>query len=149
MRSVEAVRAELEDQYGDIFKFASRVVERNRAQANRWRDKENEAVPVLYHFAKSVNLLDATSRLCHDGFAREAIATSRSLFNLFINLRWLTKPGVSSKRLEKFTDHEMTSKANKCDDAHQVGKKPYRRAEATASHPDSEGSSGCQVPWNR
>ena len=112
MRSVEAVRAELEDRYGEIFSFASRVVERNRTQANRWRDKENAAVPVLYHFSKAVNLLDATCRLCHDGFAREAIATSRSLFNLFVNLRWLTKPGVSSKRLEKFTDHEMTSKAN-------------------------------------
>ncbi len=112
MRSVEAVRAELDDRYGDLFSFASRVVVKNQAHADRWRDKENETGVVLYHFAKAVNLLDATRRLCHDGFAREAIATSRSLFNLFINLRWLTKPGETSQRLKRFTDHEKTSKAN-------------------------------------
>ncbi len=112
MRSVEAVRAELNDRFGDIFGFAVRVVEENQVHADLWRGKENETGVVLYHFAKAVNLLDTTRRLCHDGFAREAIATSRSLFNLFINLRWLTKPGVSPERLERFSDHEMTSKAN-------------------------------------
>ena len=112
MRSVEDVRAELDNQYGDYFSFALRVVVKNQAHADRWRDKENETGVVLYHFAKAVNLLDATRRLCHDGFAREAIATSRSLFNLFINLRWLTKPGVSSQRLQRFADHEKMSKAN-------------------------------------
>ena len=112
MRSVEAVRAELDDQYGDLFSFALRVVMKNRIHADRWRDKKLGTAVVLYHFAKAVNLLDATRRLCHDGFAREAITTSRSLFNLFINLRWLTKPEVSSQRLEKFINHEATSKAN-------------------------------------
>ena len=112
LRSVEDVRAELDNQYGDFFSFALRVVVENQAHADRWRDKENETGVVLYHFAKAVNLLDATRRLCHDGFAREAIATSRSLFNLFINLRWLTKPGVSSQRLQRFADHEKMSKAN-------------------------------------
>ena len=97
---------------GTYFSFALRVVVKNQAHADRWRDKENETGVVLYHFAKAVNLLDATRRLCHDGFAREAIATSRSLFNLFINLRWLTKPGVSSQRLQRFADHEKMSKAN-------------------------------------
>ena len=112
MRSVEAVQAELDDRYGDLFSFASRVVMENRIHADRWRDKEIKTSVVLYHFAKAVNLLDATRRLCRDGFAREAIATSRSLFNLFINLRWLTKPEVSSQRLQKFIDHEITSTAN-------------------------------------
>ena len=121
MRSVEAVRAELDDQYGDLFSFALRVVVENRIHAEKWRYKKNKNGVVLYHFAKAVNLLDATRRLCHDGFAREAIATSRSLFNLFINLRWLTKPEVSSQRLEKFINHEATSKAN---NAMTLGGKP-------------------------
>ena len=108
MKSVDAVRAELSERYGDLFSFALRVVIQNRAHADRWRDKANEAGVVLYHFAKAVNLLDATRRLCHDGFAREAVATSRSLYNVFINLRWLTKPKVASQRLQRFTDHEMT-----------------------------------------
>lgn len=114
MRSVEAVRTELDNQYGDLFGFALRVVVKNQAHADRWRDrdKEIETGVALYHFTKAVNLLDATRRLCYDGFAREAISTSRSLFNLFINLRWLTKPEVSSQRLEKFINHEATSKAN-------------------------------------
>ena len=112
MKSVEAIRAELDDRYGDIFSFALRVVVENRSHADRWRDKENKTGVVLYHFAKAVNLLDVTHRLCHDGFAREAIATSRSLFNLFINLRWLTKPGETSQRLDRFTNYEGTSKAN-------------------------------------
>ena len=112
MRSVEAVQAELDDQYGDLFSFALRVVVENRIHADRWRDKEIDTGVVLYHFAKAVNLLDATRRLCHEGFAREAIPTSRSLFNLFINLRWLTKPGKTSQRLEIFSDHERASKAN-------------------------------------
>lgn len=112
MRSVEAVRAELDDQYGDLFSFALRVVVENRIHADRWRDKEIDTGVVLYHFTKAVNLLDATRRLCHDGFAREAISTSRSLFNLFINLRWLTKPGETSQRLQRFADHEITSQAN-------------------------------------
>ncbi len=112
MRSVEAVRAELDDRYGDLFRFALHVVKMNQAHADRWRVKEIETGVVLYHFTKAVNLLDATRRLCHDGFAREAIVSSRSLFNLFISLRWLTKPGVTSQRLERFSDHEITSKAN-------------------------------------
>lgn len=112
MKSVEAVRAELDNQYGDIFSFALSIVIKNQAHADRWRDKEIETGVVLYHFAKAVNLLDATRRLCYDGFAREAISTSRSLFNLFINLRWLTKPEASSQRLEKFINHEAMSKAN-------------------------------------
>ena len=112
MRSVESIQAELDDQYGELFSFALRVVVENRTHADRWRDKENETGVVLYHFAKAVNLLDATRRLCHDGFAREAISTSRSLFNLVVNLRWLTKPEVSSQRLNRFTDYEITSKAN-------------------------------------
>ena len=112
MRSVEAVRAELDDRFGDLFRFALHVVKKNQVHANRWRVKEVETGVVLYHFTKAVNLLDATCRLCHDGFAREAIASSRSLFNLFISLRWLTKPGVKSQRLKRFSDHEMTSKAN-------------------------------------
>ena len=112
MRSVEGVRAELDNRYGDLFRFALDVVKKNQAHADRWRGKENETGVVLYHFAKAVNLLDATRRLCHDGFAREAIATSRSLFNLFINLRWLTKQGETSQRLQKFINHEMMSKAN-------------------------------------
>ena len=112
MKSVEDVRADLDHLYGDLFSFALCVVKKNHIHADRWRDKENETGVVLYPFAKAVNLLDATRRLCHDGFAREAIATSRSLFNLFINLRWLTKPEVSSQRLEKFINHEATSKAN-------------------------------------
>ena len=112
MRSVEEVRAELDDQYGDLFSFALRVAVENRIHADRWRDKEIDTGVVLYHFAKAVNLLDATRRLCYDGFAREAIATSRSLFNLFINLRWLTKPGETSQRLQRFADHEITSQAN-------------------------------------
>ena len=112
MRYVEAVQAELDDRYGDLFSFASRVVMENRIHADRWRDKEIKTSVVLYHFAKVVNLLDATRRLCYDGFAREAITTSRSLFNLFINLRWLTKPEVSSQRLERFINHEATSRAN-------------------------------------
>ena len=112
MRSVEGVRAELDDQYGDLFSFALHVVVENRIHADRWRDKKIDTGVVLYHFAKAVNLLDATRRLCHDGFAREAISTSRSLFNLFINLRWLTKPGETSQRLQRFADHEITSQAN-------------------------------------
>ena len=112
MKSVEAVRAELNNRYEDLFKFALRVVRINRTYSKRCRGKEDETGVVLYHFRKAVNLLDATRRLCHDGFGREAIATSRSLHNLFINLRWLTKPRVSSQRLESFTDHEITSKAN-------------------------------------
>ena len=86
MRSVEGVRAGLDDQYGDLFSFALHVVVENRIHADRWRDKESGTDVVLYHFAKAINLLDATRRLCHDGFAREAIATSRSLFNLFISV---------------------------------------------------------------
>ena len=96
----------------DLFSFALRVVVENRTHEDRWRDKENETGVVLYHFTKAVNLLDATRRLCHDGFAREAISTSRSLFNLFVNLRWLTKPRETSQRLERFTDHGITSQAN-------------------------------------
>lgn len=112
MRSVKSVRAELNNQYGDLFSFALRIIEKNRTHADQWRSKETETGVVLYHFAKAVNLLDATRRLCHDGFAREAISTSRSLFNLFINLRWLTKPGMSSQRFGRFTDYEVASKAN-------------------------------------
>ena len=112
MRSVEGVRAELDDQYGDLFSFALHVVVENRIHADRWRDKESGTDVVLYHFAKAINLLDATRRLYHDGFAREAISTSRSLFNLFINLRWLTKLGETSQRLQRFADHEITSQAN-------------------------------------
>ena len=74
MRSVNAVRAELDERFGDIFGFAGRVVEENQVHADFWRGKENEACIVLYHFAKAVNLLDATRTLCHDGFAKEAIA---------------------------------------------------------------------------
>ena len=112
MRSVEAVRAELDNRYGDLFRFALHVVKKNQVHADRWRGKENETGVVLYHFSKAVNLLDATRRLCYDGFAREAISTSRSLFNLFINLRWLTKPRETSQRLQRFADHEITSQAN-------------------------------------
>ena len=113
MRSVQAIRSELRDQYGDLFEFALDVVKRNQALAARWRPMDLETAVVLYHFGKGVNLLEATRRLCLDGFAREAISPSRSLLNILINLRWLTKPGVYAKRIKKFTDHEVTSKANR------------------------------------
>ena len=112
MKSVQAVRSELRHQYGDLFEFALDVVKRNQALAARWRPMDLETAVVLYHFGKGVNLLEATRRLCLDGFAREAISPSRSLLNILINLRWLTKSGVSAKRIKKFTDHEVTSKAN-------------------------------------
>ena len=112
MKSVQAVRAEIHRQYKDLFDFALEVVKRNGTHADQWRAFDLEAAVVLYHFGKGVNLLEATRRLCLDGFGREAIATSRSLLNILINLRWLTKPGVSSKRIQKFTDHEVTSRAN-------------------------------------
>ena len=53
MRSVEDVRAELDDRYGDLFSSALRVVVENQAHADRWRDKEDETGVVLYHFAKA------------------------------------------------------------------------------------------------
>lgn len=112
MSSVQKVHKELLQSYGDLFAFARQVVVRNRRLAARSYEKKNDTAVVLYHFTKAVNLLDATRRLCFDGFAREAIATSRSLFNLCINLRWLTKPKARSERLRRFTDHEVASKAN-------------------------------------
>jgi hypothetical protein len=112
VRSTEKFSKAQLKRYNDLFRFARRVVARNRAYAGRWREKDGNCGVVLYHLAKALNLLDAIQRLCHGGFAREAIAMSRSLFNLFINLRWLTKPKVAAKRLEGFTDHVMTSKAN-------------------------------------
>ena len=48
MRSVESIQAELDDQYGELFSFALRVVVENRTHADRWRDKENETGVVLY-----------------------------------------------------------------------------------------------------
>lgn len=112
MKSIQDVRAEVYRRYMDLFDFALEVVERNRAHADRWRAFDLETAVVLYHFGKGVNLLEATRRLCLHGFGREAIATSRSLLNILINLRWLTKPGLSSKRIEKFTDYEVFSRAN-------------------------------------
>ena len=112
MKSVQAVRAELRNEYGDLFDFALDVVRRNQKVAAGWRPVDLETAVVLYHFGRAVNLLEATRRLCLDGFAREAISPSRSLLNLLINLRWLTKSGVYSERMKKFADHEVTSKAN-------------------------------------
>ena len=112
VKSVRVVRSELRHQYGDLFEFAIDVVKRNQAIAGKWRPSDVETAVVLYHFSRGVNLLEATRRLCLDGFAREAISPSRSLLNILINIRWLTKSGVSTKRIKKFTDHEVTSKAN-------------------------------------
>ena len=75
-------------------------------------EKNNVNGVILYHYAKAINLLDATLRLCAEGYAREAIPVSRSLFNIFINLRWITSGQDIEKRIEKFTDFEVLTKAN-------------------------------------
>lgn len=114
MASVTQLRKRVKWRYGSAFDFCLRIVRSNRALAEKEYPCSTEVAVILYHFAKGINLLDAVRRLCQDGYAREAIPVARSLFNLYINLRWLTQGNKQKDRIEKFADFEALTKANNC-----------------------------------
>jgi hypothetical protein len=104
----------IRERFRDYFDYADEVVRECSSIEEKTFEPERRNAILLYHYAKAINLLHAVLNLCLKGFAREAIVVSRSLFNLFINLKWLTS-GYSPSRFEWFADFEIVAKKNQLD----------------------------------
>lgn len=97
------------EQYQDIFDYTKKVIESSsEALIGKKLDSLPKAI-TTFHYIRAINLLDAISILCVKGYGAEAMIILRSLFNLCINLKWLTHEDIDT-RMTRFADFEAIYK---------------------------------------
>ena len=111
-RSVRELEARARWRYADLFRFSLRLVRTGRATLVHAFPGDIPKGVVLYHYTKAVNLLDSIRHLCKMGFAREAMAPSRTMLSMYITLRWLVTRRDRDAQIERFADFQALTKAN-------------------------------------
>jgi hypothetical protein len=106
--------------YQDLFDFTKATIDENFNFVIGERTNTVERQVTLFHFVRAAYLLNAIYILCLYGLATEAMVILRSLFNLYINIKWLTAEDTQ-KRFERFADFEVVFKKLGIDDVVQHG----------------------------
>jgi hypothetical protein len=99
---------EMYRRYGDIYSYAQHILEKTCSAVVGHQEDEIAVYIVMYHYSRAIKLLASVRVLCLEGYATEASILLRSLFNLCINLKWLTLKDTK-RRMERFADYEMVN----------------------------------------
>ncbi len=99
----------LAQKYQDIFDLAQRAITESLNFIVGEKANTLERQVTLFHYIRAAYLLEAIYRLSIQGLATESMVLLRSLLNLYINIKWLTKDD-SKKRLERYADFEVIFK---------------------------------------
>ncbi|MEE4606021.1 MAG: DUF5677 domain-containing protein [Desulfobacteraceae bacterium] len=99
----------ISEKYKDIFNLSNEMIGSAPAVVVGQNANTLPKQIALFHYARSIYLLDAIARLCIEGFANEAMIILRSFLNLFINLKWVTSDNYKY-RMERFADFEVVQK---------------------------------------
>jgi len=97
------------EKYKDIFDFIDEII---TSCPNDFKGIKADSLAkqiTLFHYARASYLIDAINRLCMAGYATEAMVILRSLFNLYINIKWLTSED-QNYRMERYADFEIIFK---------------------------------------
>ena len=69
---------------------------------------------VFFHYVKAFSLLETIQILCQKNRIGESKIILRSLLNLYINLKWLTKENIDN-RMQRYADFEIIGKKRQMD----------------------------------
>ncbi len=101
----------LYNKYSDIFSLADEIVSKGPVPLKEKNVDSLAEKITLFHYARALYLLESIKILCSEGYATEAMIILRSLFNLFINIRWLTSKDIKycdiKYRMERFADYDV------------------------------------------
>jgi hypothetical protein len=98
-----------EIKYRDIFKLTRKTIKGNLRFLVGEQANSLKRQVTLFHYVRAAYLVEAIYALCKQGLATEAMVLLRSLLNLFINIKWLTKEDCE-KRFERYADFEVIYK---------------------------------------
>jgi hypothetical protein len=112
------------DRYGDILEFANSLIKSSASMLDGENCNSLPRAIAVYHFAKSLNYLEAIFILSSHGHAREAMVLLRSQLNLLINFKWLLVDG-SEERMTRFADFEVIIKKKTMEAIKEFGSLPY------------------------
>lgn len=121
----EEVKEQVYNKYQDIFDFVYHLIETG---FDNFKGRPLTNLPetvTLFHHVKATNLIDSISILCVFGYGREALIQVRTLFNLFINIKWLTDEEHES-RMTKFAEFEVVNRKSKLDAFNKFGLSPQQ-----------------------
>ena len=110
----------LSKKYKELFNFTRKAIEESLNFLEGENANTVERQITLLHFARAAYLLDAIYRLALQGLATEAMVILRSLLNLYINIKWLTK-GDSKKLFERYADFEVVYRKLAIEDVIKYG----------------------------
>ena len=113
----------LTNKYGNLFRFSKRIIKEGPINLKGKPAGSLDKQIILLHYARSLYLADSIHRLCVEGHAIEASVLLRSLFNLFLNLKWLTSSD-SEKRMTRYADFEIIFKKRGMELAKKHGRVP-------------------------
>ncbi|MGD0022883.1 MAG: DUF5677 domain-containing protein [Smithellaceae bacterium] len=106
--------------YQDLFDFTKVTIDESITFVVGERANTVERQVTLFHFVRTAYLLDAIYILCLYGRATTAKVILRSLFNLYIDIKWIASEDTQ-KRFERFADFEVIFKKLGMDDIVQHG----------------------------
>lgn len=110
----------LSKKYKELFNFTRKAIEESLNFLGGENANTVERQVTLLHFARAAYLLDAIYRLALQGLATEAMVILRSLLNLYINIKWLTKDD-SKKSFERYADFEVVYRKLTLDNVKKYG----------------------------
>ncbi|MFQ5787404.1 MAG: DUF5677 domain-containing protein [Thermodesulfobacteriota bacterium] len=93
----------------DLFQFIDRIIRTAPDAVTGQRVDSLIKAVVLYHYVRSIKLLQGIYTLCESGNGIEATILLRSLLNLYINLKWLTQEDIEN-RMTRFAEFEVIYK---------------------------------------
>jgi len=100
----------IREKYKDLFEFADEITKR---YDNFLVGKKDDLIKGItaFHFTRAIHLLESIKILCRERYATESLAILRSLFNLYINIKWLNL----TNEWERYADFEYLYKRNLVD----------------------------------
>lgn len=102
-------KSEFYEAYADLFDYAGLLLEKGSISVQGAQKKTLEVHVALMYLARAIRLMASIRYLCSIGYGAEALVLLRSLLNLYINIKWLTKDNAN-ERMRRYADFEMVNK---------------------------------------
>lgn len=104
----------LSKRFSELFQFIDRIIRNAPDAVTGQRIDSLAKAVVLYHYVRSIKLLQGIYTLCESGNGIEAAILLRSLVNLYINLEWLTQKDIDN-RMTRFAEFDVIYKKQTMD----------------------------------